>query len=98
MPIPDIRNKDLPVGPLRIKEVITMGTDDYALANGFICQVVGTGDIQYRCIEAESDLTENIGTTGTVIGIANHPVLLGIVRGHSGGTDTTITQLVIGRL
>ena len=98
MPIPDIRNRDLPVGPLRVKEIITLGTDDYEQPRGFICQVVGTGDIQYRCVESANDLTENIGTTGTVIGVANHPVLLGIVRGHSGGTDTTITALVIGRL
>ena len=98
MPIPDIRNRDLPVGPLRSKSVITMGNDDYELLNGFICQVVGTGDVQYRCVEDESDQTENIGTTGAIIGVGNHPVLLQIVRGHSGGTDTTITALVIGRL
>ena len=98
MPLPDIRNRDLPVGPLRIKEVITLGNDDYELLQGFICQVVGTGDITYRCVEDESDQTENIATSGTIIGVGNHPVLLGIVRGHAGGTDTTITALVIGRL
>ena len=98
MPIPDIRNRDLPVGPLRGKLVITMGNDDYVLPNGFICQVVGTGDITYRCVEDDFDQAENIGTTGTIVGVGNHPVLLGIVRGHSNGTDTTITALVIGRL
>ena len=45
MPIPDIRNKDQPVGPLRAKFVHTLGDADYVLANGFICQVVGTGDV-----------------------------------------------------
>ena len=98
MPIPDIRNRDLPVGPLRSKLVHTLGNDDYVLANGFICQVVGTGDITYRCVEDESDQTETIATSGTIIGVGNHPVLLGIVRGHTSGTDTTVTALVIGRL
>ena len=98
MPIPDIRNKDLPVGPLRSKLVYTLGNEDYVLANGFICQVVGTGDIAYRCIEDEGDLTETIATSGAIIGVGNHPVLLQIVRGHSSGTDTTITALIIGRL
>ena len=98
MPIPDIRNRDLPVGPLRVKEIITLGANDYDQPRGFICQVVGTGDIQYRCVESGSDLTENIATTGAIIGVGNHPVLLGLVRGHSNGTDTSITGLVIGRL
>ena len=98
MAIPDIRNKDLPVGPLRRKQVITMDNDDVDIPQGFICLVVGTGDITYRCVEDESDQTETIATSGTIIGVGNHPVLLGIVRGHTGGTDTTITALVIGRL
>lgn len=98
MPIPDIRNRDLPVGPLRRKQIITMDNDDVDIPQGFICQVVGTGDIQYRCVEDESDQTETIATSGTIIGVGNHPVLLGIVRGHTGGTDTTVTALVIGRL
>ena len=98
MPIPDIRNRDLPVGPLRRKQVITLGNDDVEIPQGFICQVVGTGDITYRCVEDDSDQTENIGTPGTIIGVGNHPVILGIVRGHAGGTDTTITSLVVGRL
>ena len=98
MPIPDIRNRDLPVGPLRAKVVYTLGNDDYVLANGFICQVVGTGDVTYRCVEDASDQTETIATSGAIIGVGNHPVLLGIVRGHSSGTDTSITALVIGRL
>ena len=98
MPTPDIRNRDLPVGPLRVKAVITMGTADYELPQGFICQVVGTGDITYRCVEDESDQTENIGTSGAIVGVGNHPVLLQIVRGHGSGTDTTITALIIGRL
>ena len=70
MPIPDIRNRDLPVGPLRSKSVVTLGNDDFALPNGFLCQVVGTGDITYRCVEDDSDQTEAIGTTGTIIGLA----------------------------
>ena len=98
MPIPDIRNRDLPVGPLRSKMVVTLGNDDFELPNGFLCQVVGIGDIQYRCVEDTSDQTEAIGTTGSIIGVGNHPVLLGVVRGHNGGTDTTITGLVVGRL
>ena len=98
MPIPDIRNKDQPVGPLRRKQVVTLSDLDVEIPQGFICLVVGTGDITYRCVEDPSDQTETIVTTGTIIGVGNHPVVLGIVRGHLGGTDTTITSLVIGRL
>ena len=98
MPIPDIRLRDYPVGPLRRKRVITMGNTDVEIPQGFICQVVGTGDITYRCVEDSSDQTENIGTSGAIIGVGNHPVLLQLVRGHTGGTDTTVTSIIIGRL
>ena len=50
MPIPDIRNRDLPVGPPRDKQVITIGTDDFELEFGFICQVNSAGDIDYRTL------------------------------------------------
>ena len=97
MPIPDIRNRDLPVGPLRVKEIITLGNDDYEVPQGFICRIGEAGAVQYRCIESSSDLTETV-VAGTIIGVGNHPVLLSVVRGHSGGTDSTITTLIVGRL
>ena len=52
MPIPNIRNRDLPVGPLRDRLVITIGTDDYELDAGFICQAMNSaGNIDYRTLE-----------------------------------------------
>ena len=98
MPIPDISRRDIPVGPMRDKIVMTLGNDDYELPSGFICQMVGTGDVNYRTLEGNSDQTENIPTSGVIIGVGNHPVLLSAVRGHSNGTDNTITQLIIGRI
>ena len=41
MPIPDIRNKDQPVGPLRRKQVITLSDLDVEIPQGFICLVGG---------------------------------------------------------
>ena len=97
MPTPDIRNKDLPVGPLRIKEFVTLGDPDYVQENGFICQIGEAGEVIYRCVEGESDLTETVAA-GTILGVGNHPVLLQYVRGHTNGTAAAITTLIIGRL
>ena len=95
MPIPDIRNRDLPVGPLRDRLVIdTSGTDDYELGSGFICQVATTGTLVYRTLEGESDLTQTGLAVGDVINVAGIPVILRAIR----GTGTTVTSIIVGRL
>ena len=93
MPIPDIRNRDLPVGPLRDRLVITIGTDDYVLEQGFICQVNTAGNITYRTIEGESDQAQTGLSAGDIINVAGIPVLLSAVRGTS-----TVTSIIVGRL
>ena len=93
MPIPDIRNRDLPVGPPRDKQVITIGTDDFELEFGFICQVNSGGDIDYRTLEGESDLSETGLSSGDIINVCGIPVLLRAIRGTS-----TVTSVIIGRL
>ena len=93
MPIPDIRNRDLPVGPPRDKLVITIGSADYELPQGFICQVNSAGDIDYRTLEGESDLSETGLSSGDIINVCGIPVLLRVIRGTS-----TITSVIIGRL
>ena len=98
MPKPDIRRRDVPVGPLRDRRTITVGNDDFEARGGFICQAVGTGDVVFQTLEGVSDQTETISTSGTIIGMGNHPVLLKYVRGHTNGTDTTITALIVGEL
>ena len=93
MPIPDIRNRDLPVGPPRDKQVITIGTADFELEFGFICQVNSAGDIDYRTLEGESDLSETGLSSGDIINVCGIPVLLRAIRGTS-----TVTSVIIGRL
>ena len=85
MPIPDISRRDIPVGPLRDKIVVTLGNDDYVLESGFICQIIGTGDVIIRYLEGEADVTETIATTGAILGVGNHPVLCHAIR-HTAGT------------
>ena len=89
----DLRQFSTPIGPLRDKRAVTIGTDDFELPSGFICQVGSVGDITYRALFGENDQTETGLTAGTVIGIENHPVLLSVVRGSS-----TVTSIIIGTL
>ena len=90
---PDISLLDTPVGPLRDKYSVTVGTDDIEIPQGFICQVGTAGDITYRTLAGSVDQVETALTAGTTIGIGNHPVLLRIVRGSS-----TVTSIIVGRL
>ena len=97
MAIPDIRNFDVPVGPLRDKLTHTVGTADFEIPQGFICLVNGAGTIVYRTVGGDADQTETItGTDPIIIGVGNHPVLLSAVRGSAGGT--TYSEFQAGRL
>lgn len=91
MPTPDLAKLDLPLGPLRDKFSVTIGTDDFALESGFICQVGTAGDITYRTLAGLNDQTETAVTAGDIIGIGNHAVVLTHIRGSS-----TITSAIIG--
>lgn len=96
MPIPDISKRDVPVGPLRDMFQQTIGSDDYELPQGFICQVasnVASQDLVVRTLEGDADITFNDIAQGTVVGISTHPVLLRAVRGSS-----TVTSIMVGRL
>ena len=88
---PDLTLLDDPLGPLRDKRIITIGTDDFELDRGFICQAGTTGDLTYRTLDGEADLTETIATAGDSINVAGIPVVLRAVRGSS-----TVTSIVIG--
>ena len=90
---PDISLLDIPVGPLRDRLVETIGTDDYELESGFICQVNSAGSLTYRTLAGISDLTQSGLVIGDIINVANIPVLLRVVRGSS-----TVTSIIVGRL
>ena len=93
MPPPDLRKRDSPLGPLRDKRVVAIGTVDYELDTGFICQVATVGDLTYRTLDGSADLTETGLAVGAVISAAGIPVVLRAVRGSS-----TVTSIVIGIL
>ena len=92
MPAPNLRILDSPLGPLRDKFTITIGTDDYELPDGFLCQVAAAGDLIYRTLEGLADQTETLAI-GDVVSVGNVPVVLVAVRGTS-----TVTSIVVGRV
>ena len=89
--MPETRRYELPRGPLRDKRTITIGTDDFELETGFICQAATTGDLIYRTLIGDADQTETIATAGDSITVSGIPVVLRAVRGAS-----TVTSIVIG--
>ena len=96
MATPDLSRRDSPFGPLRDKFSVTIGTDDYVLESGFICQVVTAGNLVYRTLEGLADQTETGLAIGNTINVASVPVVLRAVRGS--GAGTTVTSIVVGRL
>lgn len=82
-----------PLGPLRDKRVITVGSDDVLFPLGAIVQAGTTGDLVYITLEGSVELTETIATVGDFIGVAGIPVLIKEVKGTS-----TVTSIVVGEL
>lgn len=97
MPIPDIRNRDLPVGPLRDMFEITIvgGGDDYVLETGFVCQLrTASAAVMVRTLEGESDISMANSGLPYTMGIGTHPVLLRAVRAHASNP----IAITVGRL
>ena len=87
---------DSPVGPLRDKKLVNIGTDDYVDKQGFICQIAasaGTKTLDYRTLGGSEDQSEAGLDPGAVISVGTTPVLLRAIRGTS-----TVTQVVVGTL
>ena len=93
MPPPNLRHQRGPIGPLRDKFTEVIGTDDYELATGFICQVATAGDLTYRTLDGEADQAETGLAIGDTINVGGVPVILVAVRGAS-----TVTSVVVGIL
>lgn len=93
--MPDARNySDFagPLGPYRDKRVVAIAADDFELESGFTCQVSSAGDITYRTLFGDVDLTENgLAAGDTIVGPGGVPVMIRVVRGSS-----SITGIVIG--
>lgn len=88
------RGADEPLGPYRDKRTVLVGTDDIVIDSGFTCQVQSGGNITYRALGGQADVTETGLTAGdTIVGPGNVPVILSAIRGAS-----TITSVVIGIL
>ena len=91
MPTPDLSKFSGPIGPLRDKYTQEIGSEDFTLDKGFVCQVAATGTIKYRTLNGTKDQSETITTVGTVINVAGVPVVLKTIRG-----DSTVTSVVVG--
>ena len=95
MGIPDLSKLDSPLGPLRNKLFVTIGSTDYEPGFGFTCHVVAPasgGSLTYRCLDGDADLTETGLAAGDFPNVAGVAVAVRIVRGSS-----TVTQIAVGR-
>ena len=95
MAAPDIRNFDIPVGPLRDRIVMSVGNDDIEIPDGFICQVaapVAAGILTYQTVAGSADQSETLAA-GSFPNSCGIPVMLKVIRGTS-----TVTSVVIGVL
>ena len=90
---PDLRSKDLPLGPLRDKRLLTVGSADIDLGGGAIVQVVTAGNLTYVTLEGESQQTESSLSAGDFVNVAGVPVVLREIKGTS-----TVTEVIIGKL
>ena len=92
---PNLMHQEGPIGPLRDRLIHTVhATNDYEDSNGFICQLGTAGDVEYRTMLGDADITETGKTAGDVISVGTIPVVLIAVRSLAG--NTTVTSLVIG--
>ena len=93
MTISDLRESRGPIGPVKDKLTIPIGTQDFEIPKGFICQVATAGNLTYRTLDGRSDQTETGLSVGDIINVADIPVVLRVIRGSS-----TVTSVVIGLL
>ena len=82
-----------PVGPLRQKRVVTVGSDDIEFPAGAIVQANADGDIEYRTLYGSDTLTETVAT-GDTLGVGGIPVLVKEILGAA----STVTEVVVGYL
>ena len=92
MPPPNPAQISDPLGPLRDKRTVDISASAYEHPSGFICQAVAAGDLTYRTLEGDTDLTETV-VAGQVIGVGSFPVLVTAVRANA-----TIGSIVVGIL
>lgn len=92
--VPNLETQKGPMGPLRDKYTVTIGTDDFVLDSGFICQIAApasSGSITYRTLKGSTDQTEGSLSAGDTINVADVPVVLRAIRGSS-----TVTSVIVG--
>ena len=87
---------EFPVGPVRDKQEITIGSDDFTHKQGFVCEISetsGTNALIYRTMDGTTDQTETGLSVGDIIAVAGIPVLIKTVRSTS-----TVTKVMVGML
>ena len=82
-----------PIGPLRDRIVVDIGSEDYEPGGGFVCQAAAAGDLDFRTWAGQADQSVAGMSVGDAVEVAGVPVLLSAVRGTS-----TVTRIVVGRL
>lgn len=89
---PDLSIRETPFGFCRNKHTVMIGASDFDHATGFTCQVAAAGDLTYRALEGEQDVTETgLSAADVITGPGDIPVVLKSIRGTS-----TVTSVVIG--
>lgn len=92
MPLPNAKVIGDPVGPLRGRKTVTIGSEDVEFDAGVIVQAATAGDLVYHPLYGGSDITETVAV-GDFPNVAGIPVLVSAIRGSS-----TVTEVVIGLL
>ena len=85
-----------PLGPLRDKVTVTIGSADVEFPDGVIVQInlpAAAGTLVYRTLEGEDDQTEAGLAQGDSINVAGVPVVIKTIKGSS-----TVTSVVVGYL
>ena len=80
------------VGPLKEKRVVDISVNDFEDARGFVVQAGADGDLTYRPLVGNADLTDTLVAGGSV-NVGGVLVLCRAVRAAS-----TIDSIVIGFL
>ena len=78
-------------GPLEDKLAIDISSEDYVDNRGFVCHVLTAGDLTYRTMAGNADVTEAGLAAGDAITVAGTPVRLRVVRSSS-----TVTSIAVG--
>ena len=92
---PNVNNLDSPVGPLRDRYVMSVGTEDIEFPRGAIVQVaapLAAGVLEYQTLVGSADQSEVLAA-GSFPNVCGVPVVIKTILGAS-----TVTSVIVGAL